>query len=76
MARFQYSDPNATRSSNSCIQRGRSWWLAGLLRVGMFIFQLCLSLTVIYALWQVEFPFYANTDLLIVFQCDHEVSYR
>ncbi|TKW19460.1 hypothetical protein SEVIR_4G021100v4 [Setaria viridis] len=25
---------------------------------------------------QVEFPYYANTDLLIVFQCDREVSYR
>ncbi|KAG0512565.1 hypothetical protein BDA96_10G025200 [Sorghum bicolor] len=25
---------------------------------------------------QIEFPYYANTDLLIAFQCDHEVSYR
>ncbi|KAL6606273.1 hypothetical protein ACP70R_041926 [Stipagrostis hirtigluma subsp. patula] len=25
---------------------------------------------------QVEFPYYANTDLLIAFQCDREVSYR
>ncbi|XP_062227945.1 uncharacterized protein LOC133926169 [Phragmites australis] len=25
---------------------------------------------------QIEFPYYANTDLLIVFRCDREVSYR
>ncbi|CAL5036502.1 unnamed protein product [Urochloa decumbens] len=25
---------------------------------------------------QIEFPYYANTDLLIVFQCDREVSYK
>ncbi|KAL6861475.1 hypothetical protein ACP4OV_017175 [Aristida adscensionis] len=25
---------------------------------------------------QIEFPYYANTDLLIAFQCDREVSYR
>ncbi|CAL9064278.1 uncharacterized protein LOC135680498 [Musa acuminata AAA Group] len=25
---------------------------------------------------QVEFPYYANTELLIAFQCDHRVSYR
>ncbi|AQK80201.1 Cell cycle checkpoint protein RAD1 [Zea mays] len=25
---------------------------------------------------QTEFPYYANTDLLIVFQCEHEVSHR
>ncbi|KAJ1257805.1 hypothetical protein BS78_10G024200 [Paspalum vaginatum] len=25
---------------------------------------------------QIELPYYANTDLLIVFQCDREVSYR
>lgn len=29
-----------------------------------------------FTLYQVEFPYYANTDLLIVFQCDREVSYR
>ena len=31
VARFQHSDSNATRSANSCIQRWRSWRLAGLL---------------------------------------------
>ncbi|KAL5225725.1 hypothetical protein ABZP36_012364 [Zizania latifolia] len=25
---------------------------------------------------QIEFPYYANTDLLISFQCDHDISYR
>ncbi|KAK3128291.1 hypothetical protein QOZ80_6BG0459490 [Eleusine coracana subsp. coracana] len=25
---------------------------------------------------QIEYPYYANTDLLIAFQCDREVSYR
>ncbi|KAJ3672502.1 hypothetical protein LUZ60_007223 [Juncus effusus] len=25
---------------------------------------------------QIEFPFYANSDLLIAFQCDHNISYR
>jgi cell cycle checkpoint protein len=34
------------------------------------------SLSLITQIRQTEFPYYANTDLLIVFQCEHEVSHR
>lgn len=30
----------------------------------------------VFFLWQIDFMYYANTDLLIAFQCDRAVSYR